>query len=140
MMKRKTKDKIIFAAYWTTMETDGRNLSVRFRFPMSFGMLRAADWAEREIEAAADRCAAAPDCADADVGERLRFMMPLRRGGRKVIHGVRSMVLSVGDGSLQIETTLRVKGSRADMADRMDDDVTRMVAWMREKAPYISMV
>jgi hypothetical protein len=124
---------IVFASYWTTVEMSDRLVAVRFRFPMEFGLLRAADWAEKEISEAA--CwLALHRRVQGDLATRLRFMMPRHSGKRKVMHHTRMMELTVGMGRYQIEMVLKRKSDCEAMSDEIDDAMECMVAWMRENA------
>lgn len=146
-IKMKTKKKNIYAAYWTTIERDERELTVNFRFPMDFGLLRAADWAEKEILDAADWLAEELEDEGADyladsagrsrrhkLTEQLHWMMPLKTGRRKLLHRTKTMELTLGGGNFQIVMTASRKSGVDEMADQMEAAVTQTARWMRENA------
>ena len=144
------KGKTLYAAYWTTIEKCERTTVVQFRFPLQFGMLRAADWAEKEIIDAADwmdlqRCGSSgyesslSEAAKARMlKQRLRFMMPLYEGHCKVLHRCTSMTLSVGMNQLQIEMAVD-ESLNANIGDAVEEAMDRMAAWMRENAYQMQM-
>ena len=141
--------KTLYASYWTTIEKCERTTVVQFRFPLQFGMLRAADWAEKEIIDAADwmelqRCGCSEDTSLSEAAkarmlkQRLRFMMPLYEGHCKVLHRCTSMTLSVGMNQLQIEMAVD-ESLNANIGDVVEEAMDRMAAWMRENAYQMQM-
>ena len=125
-------EKPVFAAYFTTMDLNERDVVVNFRFPMEFGMLRAADRAEKEIRMAGEWLAGSFDCYN--MTERLRYMMPLHEGKRKVLHRTRIAELTLGGGCFRIEMVLKRMDDFILMADSLDKVVDEMVSWMRMNA------
>jgi hypothetical protein len=134
--------KRIFAAYWTTIEVNENEVTVRFSFPMNLGLLRAAEWAEREMQEAADWLAEWEDADEmpARMKERLRYMMPQRKGHRKLLHRSGMMELTLGGGGFEIKGVVRMKGDhihtdeRMMAANKIDEAMESMAAWMRENA------
>jgi len=127
-------EKTVFAAYFTTMDLNERDVVVNFRFPMEFGMLRAADWAEKEMHMAGEWLAGSFDCYN--MSERLRYMIPLHEGKRKVLYRTRiaDAELTLGGGCFRIEMVLKRMDDFILMADSLDKAVDEMVSWMRMNA------
>jgi hypothetical protein len=125
--------KTVFAAYWTTVDVTDSKTVLRFRFPIEFGMLRAADWAEKEMHEAADwfvMCG----MEHPSIGRPLHFMMPRHEGKRKLLHCGRMMELTLDMGRYQIDMVLRYCDDCLRTADNIDDAVEDMVKWMRGNA------
>ena len=125
--------KTVFAAYWTTVEMADNEVAVMFRFPMKFGMLRAADWAEAEIHEAADWYAMG-ERAQADVGLRQFSVMPCHKGQRKLLYRTGRMTLTLGMGRYQIEMVMTRGKNRLSAAADIDDAIDSMTGWMRRNA------
>ena len=135
---RETDGKTVFSAYWTTVEVTDYQMAVRFRFPMKFGMLRAAEWAEKEMHEAADRYAEG-DSMQTGINLRLFQMMPYHTGKRKLLHRVGKMVLTLGMHSFQIEMVMSRSKDRLSVANDIDDTIERMAEWMRMNAYILQL-
>ena len=133
----RNNEKTVYTAYFTTMDLNESDVAVNFRFPMAFGLLRAADWAEKEMRMAGEWLAGSFDCYD--MAERLRFMMPLNDGKRKVLYRNRTVELTLGGGCFRIEMVLKRMDDFVRMADAIDEGVDEMVTWMRRNAYQLKL-
>ncbi len=126
----------VWAAYWTTLETCSVGIRVRFRFPMNFGMLRAAEQAAGEMaELAAWLRAGKLAEAEQLSEERLQWMMPWRDGKRKVMNHEGDMELTLGAKQMQIQMAMSFHGRSAEeLAEELEDAAEDICWWMKEKA------
>ena len=124
--------KTVWAAYWTTLQKNDRMLLVRFRFPMAFGMLRAAEQVAGEAAELA-RWLRRGELKNAEALsiERLQWVMPYHEGTRKLLNAEGLMDLTLGAKQFQVEMLLPLRGTATErLADALEDAAEDMAWWM----------
>lgn len=128
--------KTVWAAYWTTLQKNDRMLLVRFRFPMAFGMLRAAEQVAGEAAELA-RWLRTNELKEAEALsiERLQWVMPYHEGTRKLLNAEGLMDLTLGAKQFQVEMLLPLRGANTErLAEALEEAAEDMAWWMVDNA------